>query len=167
MTLPSHYVSFSCGSDSRESACNAGDTGSMPRSGRSPGEGSGNPLQEKRLYFLDFEDCKGKPPQHQVSSISSTTYPKYSQNNRDAGFRSSQKVPRVSFMVSAVEEKDWGLRTAPENPPYEAQSGEKSTFLWRAPASLGDGPGATWSNGWGQSVFSSAPKCQEIATTES
>ena len=27
------------------SACNAGDSGSIPRSGRSPGEGYGNPLQ--------------------------------------------------------------------------------------------------------------------------
>ena len=33
------------GSDGKESACNAGDTGSILRSGRSPGEGNGNPLQ--------------------------------------------------------------------------------------------------------------------------
>ena len=30
---------------SKESTCNAGNTGSIPRSGRSPGEGKGNPLQ--------------------------------------------------------------------------------------------------------------------------
>ena len=30
---------------SKESACNAGDTGSIPGSGRSPGRGGGNPLQ--------------------------------------------------------------------------------------------------------------------------
>ena len=29
----------------KESACNAGDPGSIPASGRSPGEGNGNPLQ--------------------------------------------------------------------------------------------------------------------------
>ena len=29
----------------KESACNAGDLGLIPRSGRSPGEGNGNPLQ--------------------------------------------------------------------------------------------------------------------------
>ena len=29
----------------KESACNAGDTGMIPGSGRSPGEGNGNPLQ--------------------------------------------------------------------------------------------------------------------------
>ena len=33
------------GSDSKESACNEGDLGSIPGSGRSPGEGNGNPLQ--------------------------------------------------------------------------------------------------------------------------
>ena len=32
-------------SDSKESACSAGDPGSIPGSGRSPGEGNGNPLQ--------------------------------------------------------------------------------------------------------------------------
>ena len=36
---------FPHGSDSKESTCNAGDLGSIPGSGRSPGEGDGNPLQ--------------------------------------------------------------------------------------------------------------------------
>ena len=33
------------GSDSKESSENVGDPGSIPGSGRSPGEGNGNPLQ--------------------------------------------------------------------------------------------------------------------------
>ena len=33
------------GSDSKESACHAGDVCSIPGSARSPGEGHGNPLQ--------------------------------------------------------------------------------------------------------------------------
>ena len=33
------------GSVGKESACNAGDPGSIPGLGRSTGEGSGNPLQ--------------------------------------------------------------------------------------------------------------------------
>ena len=37
--------SFPGGSDSKASACNLGDLGSIPESGRSPGEGNGNPLQ--------------------------------------------------------------------------------------------------------------------------
>ena len=32
------------GSDGKESACKAGDLGSIPGSGKSPGEGQGNPL---------------------------------------------------------------------------------------------------------------------------
>ena len=33
------------GSDGKESACSAGEPGSIPGSGRSPGEGKGYPLQ--------------------------------------------------------------------------------------------------------------------------
>ena len=36
---------FPGGSDGKESACNAGDLGWTPGSGRSPGEGNGNPFQ--------------------------------------------------------------------------------------------------------------------------
>ena len=36
---------FPGGSDSEVSAYSAGDPGSVPGSGRSPGEGNGNPLQ--------------------------------------------------------------------------------------------------------------------------
>ena len=38
-------MGFPGGSDGKESACNAGDLGSIPGSGRSPGEGNGYPLQ--------------------------------------------------------------------------------------------------------------------------
>ena len=37
------------GPDGKESACSAGDPGSIPGSGRSPGEGSGNQLQHSCL----------------------------------------------------------------------------------------------------------------------
>ena len=39
------FLGFPGGSDSKESACNAGDLGSIPRLGRAPGGGHGNPLQ--------------------------------------------------------------------------------------------------------------------------
>jgi len=38
-------MKFPGGTESKESAYNAGDPGSIPGSGRSPGEGNGNPLQ--------------------------------------------------------------------------------------------------------------------------
>ena len=40
---------FPDGSDSKASARNAGDPGSIPESGKSPGEGNGNPLQHTCL----------------------------------------------------------------------------------------------------------------------
>ena len=42
-------VGFPGGSVGKESICNAGDTGSIPRLGRPPGEGNGNPLQYSYL----------------------------------------------------------------------------------------------------------------------
>ena len=42
----SKYIAFPAGT---ESACNVGDPGSIPGSGRSPGEGNGNPLQYSGL----------------------------------------------------------------------------------------------------------------------
>ena len=38
-------LGFPGGSDGKESASNAGDPGLIPGSGRSPGEGNGNPFQ--------------------------------------------------------------------------------------------------------------------------
>ena len=39
------HLGFPGGSPSKDSAYNAGDPGSIPGSGRFPGEGNGNPLQ--------------------------------------------------------------------------------------------------------------------------
>ena len=47
---------FSGGSDGKESACNAGDAGSIPGSGRSPGKGNGCLLQ----YCLEYS-CLENP----------------------------------------------------------------------------------------------------------
>ena len=42
-------MGFPGGSDGKESAYNVGDLGLIPGSGRSPGEGNGNPLQYSYL----------------------------------------------------------------------------------------------------------------------
>ena len=42
---PFTYLGFPGGSNDKESACSAGDLGSISGSARSPGEGNGNPLQ--------------------------------------------------------------------------------------------------------------------------
>ena len=43
------HLGFPGGSDGKESACNAGHLGSIPRLGRSPGEGHSNPIQYSSL----------------------------------------------------------------------------------------------------------------------
>ena len=49
LCLNRNALSNVCGSDGKESTCNAGDPGSIPGSRRSPGEGNGNPLQSSCL----------------------------------------------------------------------------------------------------------------------
>ena len=46
---PIEWMGFPCGWAGKESACNAGDLGSIPGLGRSPGEGKGYPLQYSGL----------------------------------------------------------------------------------------------------------------------
>ena len=43
------FLGFLCGSAGKESACNAGDLGSIPGLGRSPGEGKGYQFQYSGL----------------------------------------------------------------------------------------------------------------------
>ena len=49
------WLGFPGGLISKESACNAGDLGSIPGLGRSPGKGKGYPLQYSGLK--NFMDC--------------------------------------------------------------------------------------------------------------
>ena len=43
------FLDFPGGLDGKESACSAGDLGSIPKLGRSPGEGNDNPRQYSSL----------------------------------------------------------------------------------------------------------------------
>ena len=49
---PGISVGLLCSSVGKELACNAGDPGSIPRSGRSPGEKTGYPLQYSWTSFV-------------------------------------------------------------------------------------------------------------------
>ena len=58
-TIPtklSQWLDFPGGSDGKASVYNVGDLGSIPGSGRSPGEGNGNPLQ---YYCLENPKDRG------------------------------------------------------------------------------------------------------------
>ena len=67
MATHSSIKSFPAGSDSKESACNAGDLGSVPGLGRSPGEGNCLPTpvflpgefhEQRSLVGYSPWDCK-------------------------------------------------------------------------------------------------------------
>ena len=51
---------FPGGSDGKESACNAGDPGLIPESGKSPGEGNGYPLQYCLENSMDRRSLAGR-----------------------------------------------------------------------------------------------------------
>ena len=44
IVVNNYVLDFPCGLEGKASACNAGDPGLIPGSGRYPGEGNGNPL---------------------------------------------------------------------------------------------------------------------------
>ena len=52
LAVSKELVDFPGGSDGKASVCNAGDLGSIPGLGRSPGEGNGNTLQYSYLENL-------------------------------------------------------------------------------------------------------------------
>ena len=52
------------GSDGKESACNSGDPSFIPGSGRSPGEGNGNPLHLQHGVARVGHSLATKSPNH-------------------------------------------------------------------------------------------------------
>ena len=60
------FLGFPGGSAGKQSACNAGDLGSIPRLGRSPGEGKGYLLQysglENSMDHIVHEVTKSRTP---------------------------------------------------------------------------------------------------------
>ena len=74
---------FPGGSDSKESACNAGDLDSIPGLGRSPGEDNGYPLQysglENSIDCIVHGVTKSRP---QLSNFHFTSICNSTQNNK-------------------------------------------------------------------------------------
>ena len=64
--MPVSQMGFSGDSDSRESAYNAGDLGSIPGLGRSPGRGHDDPLQYSCLEN-SMEGAAWQPTVHGVA----------------------------------------------------------------------------------------------------
>ena len=58
-------LGFPGSSAGKESTCNAGDRGSIPGSGRSPGEGIGYPLQYSSAYLV-AQTVKNPPAMQEI-----------------------------------------------------------------------------------------------------
>ena len=72
------YVPYSaCSSVGKESACSAGDPGSIPGLGRSPGEGNGNPLQYPYLENLMDRGLQSMGSQRVRHDWATNTYLQY------------------------------------------------------------------------------------------
>ena len=71
------YMGFPCGSAGKESACNTGDLGSIPRLGRCPGECKGYPLQ-----YSGLENSMNCPWGHKESDASEQFHFHFSVHNK-------------------------------------------------------------------------------------
>ena len=76
-------MGFPGGSDGKESACSEGSLGSIPGSGRSPGKGNSNPLQDSCLenpgdrgawWAAVYGDAQSWTRLKRLSSSSSSQY---------------------------------------------------------------------------------------------
>jgi len=90
---------FPGGSDGKTSSYNAGDLGSIPGSGRSSGEGNGNPLQYSCLenpmdggacWATVHELAKSQTRLSNFTSLHATQYQKNKQPNQKVGKRPKQ-----------------------------------------------------------------------------
>ena len=69
MLLTPVFLGFPCGSAGKESACNAGDLGSIPGLERSPLEGKGYPLQYSGLWASLIAQLVKNPPVVQETPV--------------------------------------------------------------------------------------------------
>ena len=86
----SYNLGFPGGSDGKESTCNAGDLGSIPQLGRSPGEGQNNLLQYSCL----------KNPHGQRSQVA---YSQWSCKESDTTERLSTQHTDIKYMWSETK----------------------------------------------------------------
>ena len=113
-----HY-SFPGGSEVKASACNAGDLGSIPGSGRSPGEGNGNPLQYS---------CLENPMDWGASWA---TVHGVAKSQWLIGLPRWLVVKNCLLMQETWETLIWSL--GQEDPLEEGMATHSSTLVWRMP----------------------------------
>ena len=98
------YKGFPCGSGSKESACN--DLGLIPGSGRSLGEGNGNPLQYSYLENSMDEGAWQSVP-HGIAELDTTEWDTHTHVCHS--FSSRQQVS-LNFMAAVTVHSDFGAQ---------------------------------------------------------
>ena len=120
-TLPWTWevLGFPGGSEVKASACNVGDLGSIPGSGRSPGEGNGNPLQYSCLenpmdggawWATVHRVAKSQTQLRNFTSLGSyrTGWYQRCQNKAVNIWNQHQRLEWCRWGVFDVEKPNWG-----------------------------------------------------------
>ena len=105
---------FPCGSVGKESTCNAGDLGSIPLLGRSPGERKGYPLQCSSLEDSMDSWSHKESVMTEQHSLSLNTYP----------LKRFQKTAEEETLQKSFYEATITLIPKPEIPQKEKIAGE-------------------------------------------
>ena len=124
--LFTNLTGFPRGSVRTESACNAGDLGSIPGLGRSPGEGNGNPLQYSCLeYPMDWRSLVGYSPQ---VAKSRTRLKEFTFTMGPMGFPGGSDGKK-----SACNSRDLGWSLGWEEPLEKEMATHSSILAWSIP----------------------------------
>ena len=109
-------MGFPSGSDSKVSAYNTGDPGSIPGSGRSPGEGNGNPLQ-----YCCLEKSHG------LRSV--VGYSPWGCKESDT----TEPLHFPHFPIHLPMQETWALFLGQEDPLEEGMATHSSILTWEIP----------------------------------
>ena len=146
------------GLDSKESACNAGDMGLIPGSGRCPGEGNGNPLQYSFLgNSMDRGAGQANSPQgRKQSDMTDRLTLSLSFNMMKASnhhLRTEElwmyNLNKSEGIYIATMEETRVLFLGGEDPLEKEMTTHSSILAWRIPWTVE--PGRLQSMGWQES----------------
>ena len=106
------WEGFPGGSEVKASARNAGDLGSIPGSGRSPGEGNGNPLQYSCLEN-PMDRRAWRAIVHRVTKsqtrLSDFTFTVWGRPHADQWARKGPPFQLIKQIKSALQTKEWQM----------------------------------------------------------
>ena len=90
------------GSDGEESACNAGDLDSIPGSGRSHGEGCGNPFHYS-VWRVPWTEEPGEPQSEEWQESDATTHTHTAQQSQTKHCVISHVGPLLTFLCCSLK----------------------------------------------------------------